>query len=178
MKSSALPGLLLSVFFICCESQETQELAENPILDLTGTRWEHHYPDRGVGDVMIFYQEPVYPKGTEPNSNREKRGRFLVYGNWRLSGPSRGGLELEYPEMGTYEVKGDTLYMTEINFIWNVPSISKKEVKGYAIKGYSKWVLSDNGLLYPVYANNRTSSGWVESSPPKHLTEYMQVSKQ
>ena len=167
MKSSTLPVFLLSVFllsvfFICCESQETQELAMNPIPDLTGTRWEHHYPYMGEGDVMIFYQEPVYPRGTEPNSIREKRGWYTNY-----------AYETGHAESGTYEVKGDTLYLTEINFASDVPSIQEKEVIGY-----SKWVLSDKGLLYPVYRNFRSGFVWRELSPPNYLLEYMQVSKQ
>lgn len=160
MKCSFLPGILLSIFFVSCESGGTKELAKSAIPDLTGTRWEYHYPDTEEGNILLFYKEPVYSKKTEPNSIREKKGWFTEY-----------EYELGFQFSGTYEVRGDTLYMTHINYISDV-SVSEKEVKEY-----SKWVLSDKGLLYPVYRHRKTGASWVESSPPEYLMEYMQVSK-
>ena len=64
--------------------------------------------------------------------------------------------EVQYTFSGTYEVKNDTIYLTEIDLVSDLPGTTETE-----IKSISKMVLTEKGLT-TVYQKSKTVIGWDE----------------
>ena len=143
MKPGMFPGLLLSVFFVFCDGQGTQDLAKNPIPDLTGTVWEHRRLDIENGIDFYVFDKVVddYSWETYKYKYRDRKGWYTEY-----------NCELGHYQ-GTYVVNDDILYLREIGTVSDLPGSAPE------IKVYSHLVLTDKGLKV-IHATYKNSSGW------------------
>ena len=162
MKTGMFPGLLLSVFFVFCDGKGTQDLAKNPIPDLTGTVWEHRWLDsENCIDYYVFDKVVEgYSRETRKYKYRDREGWYSYY-----------SCEIWWPFKGTYVVNDDILYLREIGTVNEAPGSPLE------IKAYSHLVLTDKGLkmFHNTVKEDSYSRTWArnyfwESGEGTHLT--------
>ena len=161
MKAGMIPGLLLSVFFVFCDGQGTQDMTKKPIPDLTGTVWEHRRLDSETG--IDYY---VFDKVVDDYSWETHKYKFKDRKGWYTEYDCESG---HYK--GTYVVNDDILYLREIGTVSEAPGSPPE------IKAYSHLVLSDKGLkmFHNIVMENPYSRTWArnyfwESGEGTHLT--------
>lgn len=131
--------LLLMCLFVYCHAQKRK------IPNLTQTKWEYQVAE-GFKDYILFDKEPFgYSKKKEDFNYRDKKGQYVEYSS-----------ELDYPYSGIYKVKNDTIYLTRIDLVSELPGITKTE-----IKSISKMILTENGLT-KVFYKSRNGISWDE----------------
>jgi hypothetical protein len=118
--------LLYACLCISCDAQDKQVIKKE---NLIGSQW-----------VSGFSEFPECYKITFKKNNH--------YEDFNC--------EVQYTFSGTYEVKNDTIYMTEIDLISDLPGTTETE-----IKSISKMILTDKGLT-SIYYKRRTGVGWDE----------------
>lgn len=132
--------MLLSICFcFSCDAQKKNM----PVL--TETKWEYQVAE-GFKDYILFDKEPCgYSKEKESFNYCEKKGKYVEYSS-----------ELDYPHSGRYEVKNDTIYLTEIDLVNNLPETTETE-----IKVISKMILTEKGLT-TIYFKRKRGDFWDE----------------
>jgi hypothetical protein len=137
--------IAFSYLLMSCNAQNKQELKKENTLVLSKTKWEYQVAE-GFKDYILFDKESCgYSKEKGLFNYCEKKGKYVEYSS-----------ELDYPHSGTYEVKNDTIYLTEIDLVNNLPETTEKE-----IKVISKMVLI-NDRLTTVYRKRKRGDFWDE----------------
>lgn len=138
LKKSIIAISLSTYLSLCCCVQKGL-----PIIN--GTQWEYQVAEQ-FKDYLLFDKEICgYNKEEDKFNYCFKKGQYVEYSS-----------ELGYPFSGTYIIKNDTIILTRIDLISELPGTKQKEVKSI-----SKMVLTSDGLA-TIYYKFKTGTGWNE----------------